>query len=1351
MSVTAEELQLKLEEMQLKIAQLEGQNEELRKLFEISNTESGRFNSELLIENAPDGITLITEEGKIKYASPSARRIFGYDSTQITSIDTLENTHPEDLPHVLEALVAIMNDPSLIRVVDYRFKSSDGSWKWIESTLTNKLNTPGLESIVFNFREITKRKNAEQALRVSEEKFRMLLDLATDAFFQGDTQGNLITVNNKACELTGYSKSELLGFNISKLFSKDELQKNPLMYERLLAGETVRNERQIIRKDKTQVTIEMNSRAMPDGTFQTFVRDITERKKIEEELERERRFFEQVFEQSSTSTQILDPDGWCLRVNPRFCEMLGVDAEDIEGKKNNIFREGKVFLNGNEDQLRNVFNNHCIEEWEIFFDIGLEASKLNLKCSSDKQAWFVNKAYPILDKDGKLLNVIIQHEDISERKQAEEALRLKEEQLLSVINGTQDIICFKDGSGRWLQANQADLELFELTDVDYYLKKDSELAEFTHKAYYEAFMNCEKSDEQAWAKGSVLIQDEYIPDAKGNIRIFETIKTPLFNSDGSRKGLVVFGRDVSATKKAIEALKESEDKFRTLAESAPYAIMIYQDDHWVYANPAGERITGYSADELNQMNFWNIAADDYREMVKERGQKRQTGVSTTPSYEFKIRTKTGEEKWVFLSGRSLLFNGKMGGLISAVDITDRKLAEDAVHRERRLLRTLIDNLPDTIYFKDNDCRKIVANRADLMFLGISDESMALGKTDIDLFGVEKGTRGHEDDLKVIQSGQPLIDSENDVTDAEGRPRWLLTSKIPLFDEQGEVNGLVGIGHDITERRRAEKIQRVLFQISNAVLITNDLEQLFKIIWEQLSTLVDTTNFFIAFYDEETDMLTTPFFKDEKDVSEPWPAEKSATGYVIKNKKSLLADMKLFRSLEEKGLIMSYGQDCQIWLGVPLLVNDKAIGAIVVQSYNNPQAYSQKDVEMLEFISHQISLSIQRKMTEQDLLVALAKAEESDRLKTAFLNNMSHEIRTPLNGILGFTSLLNDPDIDADEQQYFHRIIEQNGQQLLSIINDIINIATIEAGQEKVRSVDVDVNAMLDLMYTQFKIQSSSKQLMLNFKTLLSNDEAIIKTDETKLMQILTNLIGNALKFTDKGVVEFGVSRQKQMLEFYVSDTGIGIAPELHNVIFERFRQANSSLTKEYGGNGLGLAITKAYVNLLGGEIWLESSAGKGSTFYFSIPYEPVSPKTEGPAESTEQAISVSGHHGREKTLLVAEDVYANYQLLEAILKRKNYHIIHVENGIEAIEACKNNPEIDLVLMDMKMPEMDGYQATSIIKIMRPHLPVVAVTAYALGGDKEKALNAGCDDYITKPVKAANLLEILDRYLHEADV
>jgi signal transduction histidine kinase len=246
-----------------------------------------------------------------------------------------------------------------------------------------------------------------------------------------------------------------------------------------------------------------------------------------------------------------------------------------------------------------------------------------------------------------------------------------------------------------------------------------------------------------------------------------------------------------------------------------------------------------------------------------------------------------------------------------------------------------------------------------------------------------------------------------------------------------------------------------------------------------------------------------------------------------------------------------------------------------------------------------------KKNAEELIAAKEKAEENDRLKTAFLHNISHEVRTPMNSIVGFSDLLADPDTLPEERKHYTEIIIQNSNQLLSIINDIVNIATIEAGQERAIINPVNINSICNLVYEQFLHKAKNKNIILVFNNYLPSVESDVMTDGTKLTQILTNLINNALKFTENGYIELGYSVEGDNLKFFVKDTGIGIPPEKHEEIFKRFSQLNLAKNYQYGGSGLGLSISKAYVELLGGKIWIHSSPGKGSTFYFTIPYTKI--------------------------------------------------------------------------------------------------------------------------------------------------
>jgi PAS domain S-box-containing protein len=384
----------------------------------------------------------------------------------------------------------------------------------------------------------------------------------------------------------------------------------------------------------------------------------------------------------------------------------------------------------------------------------------------------------------------------------------------------------------------------------------------------------------------------------------------------------------------------------------------------------------------------------------------------------------------------------------------------------------------------------------------------------------------------------------------------------------------------------------------------------------------------------------------------------------------------------------------------------------------------------------------RKKMEHNLTEAKEKAEESDRLKTSFLHNISHEIRTPMNAIIGFSEFLNDPDLLPDNRKEFTDIIIQNAHQLLSIITDIICIATIEAGQEKITEKEFELNSTLKHIHSHFQISAQKQNIELNLN-LSKELEFWVVSDETKLIQILDNLIGNAVKFTKQGHVNFGYVQQGSQLEFYVEDTGIGIPSELQEEIFKRFRQVETSSARNYGGSGLGLSISKAYVELLGGKMWMNSELGKGSTFFFSIPIKSTSKSELAEKQSLFQRKS----NAESKTILVAEDEESNFMLIKVLLSHYNLNLLRAKNGADAVMICRSVKPIDLILMDLKMPVMDGYEATRQIREFLPEMPIIALTAYSTEVDKNKAISAGCNDFISKPIKKDILISKMEDQLY----
>ncbi len=395
---------------------------------------------------------------------------------------------------------------------------------------------------------------------------------------------------------------------------------------------------------------------------------------------------------------------------------------------------------------------------------------------------------------------------------------------------------------------------------------------------------------------------------------------------------------------------------------------------------------------------------------------------------------------------------------------------------------------------------------------------------------------------------------------------------------------------------------------------------------------------------------------------------------------------------------------------------------------------------------------ERKRAEEELIRAKNKAEESDRLKTAFLANISHEIRTPMNGILGLANLLNEEDLSYDQRKEYIELINENANILLKLFDDILDIAKIEANQLSIDEKPCYLDGVLQEEHDHFKnkidhLKSKNIQLIL---TLPENKlDTLIYVDITRLRQIINILLVNAIKFTQKGYIEFGYTTEfPSSLKFFVKDTGIGLSQENKFIIFDRFRQADESTSKQYGGTGLGLAITRNLIKLMKGDIWVESEPGQGSSFYFTLPYKPYN-DYELTQLTVNKGIELPDIF-TDKQILIAEKEQLNFNLLYESFKTTKAKIIHAKNGKEAIEICLKNKFINLILLDIKMPDMDGFKVINVIKAMYPFLPVIALTNFPSQDEKLRCFQAGCNDYVTKPINKT-LLNIARSFLSKIEV
>lgn len=682
-------------------------------------------------------------------------------------------------------------------------------------------------------------------------------------------------------------------------------------------------------------------------------------------------------------------------------------------------------------------------------------------------------------------------------------------------------------------------------------------------------------------------------------------------------------RDLTERNRVALKIRQSEDKYRKVFQTAPDAITINRlsDGMYTSVNNGFTKIFGYNEEEVigktsREINIWNIYEErtDFIHLVQTNG--------FIENFEAKFNTKNGKIIDALVFSSVIELEGMPHILTITRDITQKKHNEDALKKSTAIFNAALKSMTDAVFISNLEGEIIEFNDAFATFHRFQSKEECLNRLDdypdilevyqsngeqvaLDMWAVSRALRGEQ-----------VMNEEYSLRRKDIGETWVGSYSFgPIRNDKGEITGSVVVGRDVTERKKAE-----------------------------------------------------------------------------------------------------------------LLLQEKA-KEIEVQN----EEYQQLNEELIQ--------------TNEELIEAKERAEQSDRLKTAFLQNMSHEIRTPMNAIMGFAELLIEEFDDKEKLAEFSQIINQRCSDLLDIINEILDVAKIESGQLPVNLEECKIDALfseISLFFKEFQKRQDKQHLNFTVNLSYNMSDSVILVDKVKLKQILINLISNAFKFTEKGEIKIGckVDDNKRLI-FYVSDTGIGIPVDKQNFIFERFTQIESGHDRKYGGTGLGLSIAKGLVHLLGGEIWVDSELHKGSTFYFTFSYKLINHITEYQEVKKHKQFDFSG----KRILIVEDDIY-NAEYLKEVLKCTGIEIIHSYYGNEAIQISESQ-KLDIVLMDIRLPDINGYEATQAIRKNKPNLKIIAQTAYAAEEDRETAIKAGCNDYISKPIRKDTLYSLIDKCLLEA--
>lgn len=1128
---------------------------------------------------------------------------------------------------------------------------------------------------------------------VDQANLTTIFNILPNGILICDREGNIQSVNDAFTELLGYSREELCKMNIQSITLPETHLIIARNIQKIIDGETLHSEVINICKNGNYINLELVEKritlANGDLGVLSIATDITHWKEINSSLlESEEKY--RVLVENSNDGIVFAQEGILVYANPKIISMLECGYDDLVGQPfYNYLHPAEKERILEKYQKRQIGDNKP----EIY-----ETVLQKVNGDSISVEFNVN----IATYKGKPATMVFIR-DITQRRLTEKHLMESEESYRSVFDSASEAIYIQDTNGVFLDVNLAALKLYGYSKSEIVGSTPQKLSAPGRNDMAAAVKGLQEAFE-----GKTQMFEFWGISKDGRVFPKEVIlnKGKYFGKDV----VIAMARDISERKNAEAVLIESEEKYRTLAEQVPVGIYRTSESGiFYYANPALAQILGFdSVDELLKHNVYQFftKASDRTECLNLY--KNYKGYVQS---EFSMLRNDGKPIWIRDTGKA---NYDADGNLTFFDgvienITIQREANEALKKSEVNLRATLNAIPDLMikYNREGVYLDLHAyNQNDL----IDDSNRLIGNSVWSFFPedfcynfIDKINKClDENRLQTFEYEVPL---KNELNYFEARMVPIGSNEVLLFSR------------NISDKKRAEEKINMLAQT-----ITNIIECV---------CITDASNRFI--YVNPAFLETYGYTYEE----------------IIGENISILRPKSVPKELTDEiyNLTLNGG-----WQGE--LTNVRKDGqefpislstAIVKDEKGNPVAFVG--------VSNDITA---RKLAEQELVIAKEKAEESDRLKTAFLANMSHEIRSPMNAILGFIRIIKDEEKLSENGKQYIELISNSGAQLVSVIEDILDTSRIQANQLKLSIREFELNNILTDLYTTYSTQVREKHKMstIMLPPVLSHPTPfMVYSDDMRIRQILTNLISNAIKFTPKGIIEFGysliVDDENPHIQVYVKDTGIGLAPGSQNLVFERFRQADDSYTRMYGGSGLGLAISKGLTELLGGKIWLESEQDKGSAFYFTIP---IRSNDEGIINDSIKEISVEqieyldGLNWADKNLLIIEDLPEIRLYLERTLAKTGVKMVFAASLREARELFYKTLNFDLIMLDIRLPDGDGYELAVEFKSKKPNIPIIAQTAYAMQGEKEKSLMKGCDDFITKPLNHDLLFLKIDNLL-----
>ncbi len=1193
------------------------------------------------------------------------------------------------------------------------------------------------------FEDITIRKNHEETAIQRVNNIRELIDANIDLDWVLDEKGTVIHVDNAIKSRLGYAESELIGKKLTDIYPPARRKEAQQAFDTILQGRDNFCSLPLITKDGEEIPAEtfvLRGTLDDKPVFYAVSRDMTALKLSEEK-------FSKAFTSNPMAMAISQLDnGRLIDVNPRFEAISGYDSEELIGR--NALEIG-IWADA-ETRWKTITS---LKKYRSVRDVAV-----NFRSKSGEILdWRISLEITELKGVECIISII---DDVTERKRLEDALRKSEEQHRHLAENISDVVWTTDLSVKLTWVSPSVKRVLGFTPEEYGKRTVRQNFPSPYVKQFIELLREERrrdSDPHLDKNRTRLIEAEHYR-SDGSLVWLAMHITFIRDSQGQITGLQGVNRDITKRKQAEVALQASEERLRQIIDLVPHFIFAKDiNGKFIIVNKATADAYGTTVEELTGMTDADFARSE-EEVRFFRKDDMEVLNSRTPMIipEERITDSRGKIRYLSTTKIPFIFSEKKlpAVLGVAVDITEQRWVEE----QNRKLSQAVEQSPVSIIITDLAGTIEYVNPKFTEVTGYHFNE-AIGRNPRILKSGTVGTAVYEDLWKTITSGREwqgeLLNKKRN-----GELYWEYATISPIRNDQGRITHFIGVKEDITERKKREEqlkfqenFRQLLIEISSSYinLPLHEVEPAIDNTLAVMGRFVDADRAYVFDIDRCTMLCFNTFewckegITPQKDILQGVELPEDWNEAFIKGEAVIIGNVNAMPQGYVRDVLGP--QKIKSLIAIPMMSDSVCIGFIGFDSVRDYHVYSDVEQQLLQVYCQMLVNIKLRKKTEEQLITAKEKAEESNLLKTHFLANMSHEIRTPMNGIIGFLQLLKNLDISDEKRDSYIEIVNKSGQRLLDTIKDIIEMSRIETGHLPVDITETDLHEVMKYIYDFFSQQVEEKGLKFNMRVSPECSQIIIKTDRIKLEAVLTNLLKNAVKFTDKGAIEFGNYLEGEQIKFYVRDTGTGIRPDRQDAIFEMFVQADLTSSRPYDGSGLGLSIARAYLEKLGGSIWVESDPGTGSTFYFTLPYIPAEriPREPGAFEETTSSIE-PGH-----TILIAEDDDASFLYLEAVLLRKGITLLRATNGEEAIRTVHEHPGISLILMDIKMPVLNGLDATRKIREFNSEIPIIAQTAYAVSGDKELILLAGCNDYISKPIKKDELLVKINQFIGKKPV